>query len=59
LTSTYFLNELWKSSRKGKILVVIYLCIAGGVFFYFFPVLSALPIRNIDLDRYMWLHTWR
>jgi dolichyl-phosphate-mannose--protein O-mannosyl transferase len=59
LTSTYFLNELWKSSRRGKILVAVYFCIAGGVFFYFFPVLSALPIKNMDINRYMWLSTWR
>jgi dolichyl-phosphate-mannose--protein O-mannosyl transferase len=59
LTSAYFLNELWKSSGKGKILVVLYFCIAGGVFFYFYPVLAALPIGETEIDRYMWLGTWR
>lgn len=59
LTSTYFLNELWKSPGRGKILVVLYFFIAGGVFFYFYPVLSALPIKETEIDRYMWLGTWR
>jgi len=59
LTSTYFLNELWNSSRKGKILVLLYFCIAGGVFFYFYPVLAAWPIKEMEIDRYMWLGTWR
>ncbi|MGH7891978.1 MAG: hypothetical protein ACREN0_06890, partial [Thermodesulfobacteriota bacterium] len=59
LTSTYFLNELWNSSRKGKMLVLLYFCIAGGVFFYFYPVLAAWPIKGTEIDRYMWLGTWR
>jgi dolichyl-phosphate-mannose--protein O-mannosyl transferase len=59
LTSTYFLNELWNSSGKGKILVGLYLCIAGGVFFYFYPALAALPLKEMEIDRYMWLSTWR
>jgi dolichyl-phosphate-mannose--protein O-mannosyl transferase len=59
LTSVYFLNELWNSSRRGRILVILYICIAGGVFFYFYPVLSGWPIKETDIDRYMLLHTWR
>jgi dolichyl-phosphate-mannose-protein mannosyltransferase len=59
LVSTYFLNELWNYSKRGKILVIIYFCIAGSIFFYFYPVLAAVPIKELDINRYMWLSTWR
>lgn len=59
MTSAYFLNELWKGSGKGKVLVAIYICIAGGVFFYFYPILSGLPIKDTEIDRFMWLGSWR
>ena len=59
LVITYFLNELWNYSKRGKVLVIIYFCIAGGMFFYFYPVLAAVPMRELDIDRYMWLSTWR
>ena len=35
LISAYFLDALWSKSNKGKLLVIIYLSIAGGVFLYF------------------------
>jgi dolichyl-phosphate-mannose--protein O-mannosyl transferase len=59
LTSVYFLNELWNSSRKGRIIVVLYICIAGGVFLYFYPIIAGWPIKDTEIDRFMWLHTWR
>lgn len=59
MTSVYFLNELWNGSRKGKIFVVLYICIAGGVFFYFYPILAALPIKDTEINRFMWLRSWR
>jgi dolichyl-phosphate-mannose--protein O-mannosyl transferase len=59
MTSVYFLNELWNGSRKGKIFVVLYICIAGGVFFYFYPILAALPIKDTEINRFMWLSSWR
>jgi dolichyl-phosphate-mannose-protein mannosyltransferase len=59
LVSTYFLNELWCYSRRGKILVILYFCIAGSIFFYFYPVLAAVPMKELDINNYMWLSTWR
>ena len=59
MTTVYFLNGLWNGSGKGKILVVIYILIAGGVFFYFYPILAGLPIKDAEMDRFMWLGSWR
>ncbi len=59
LATTYFLTELWNSSGKGKIFVIVYFCIAAGMFFYYYPILAALPIGESDIDRYLWLSSWR
>lgn len=58
IVSAYFLNGLWNSSRKGRILVAGYLILAAGVFFYFYPILTALPIGETEIDRFMWLKSW-
>ncbi|MFI5322159.1 MAG: phospholipid carrier-dependent glycosyltransferase [Thermodesulfobacteriota bacterium] len=59
LVSTYFLNNLWRYSKRGKLLVIFYFCVAASVFFYFYPVLAAVPMKESDINRYMWLSTWR
>lgn len=56
LISAYFLDALWSKSNKGKLLVIIYLSIAGGVFLYFYPIIAAVPINSADVGRYIW---WR
>lgn len=56
---SYFLWKLWEDSRKGRIIAVVYLLLAAGVFFYFYPVLSAVPIDESEINRFMWLSTWR
>ena len=56
---SYFLWKLWEDSRKGRIITIAYLLLAAGVFFYFYPVLSAVPINEPEINRFMWLSTWR
>ena len=59
IISAYFLDSLWNRSRYGKIIVTLYLIIAAGVFFYFYPINSALPIEPGSIDKYYWLDSWR
>ncbi|MEQ9618257.1 MAG: phospholipid carrier-dependent glycosyltransferase [Deltaproteobacteria bacterium] len=59
LISSYFLNSLWSRSKKGKLLVIIYFFLAAGVFIYFYPVVAAVPVKDAELTRFMWLKTWR
>jgi len=59
IISAYFLNSLWSRSKYGKILVVMYFLIAASVFYYFFPINSAIPIAPGEIEKYYWLDTWR
>ena len=59
LISAYYLNALWTKSKYGIAVVVIYMVIAIGVFFYFYPILTALPIAPNEIDGYIWLQSWR
>jgi dolichyl-phosphate-mannose--protein O-mannosyl transferase len=59
IISAYFLDSIWRKSKYGKLLVVIYMMIAVGVFFYFYPILSAVPIAPQSIDSYFWLQSWR
>lgn len=55
----YFLNSLWDRSKYGKLAVVLYIMIAAGVFYYFYPILSAMPIIPGSAEQYYWLNSWR
>jgi len=59
IISAYFLDSLWRKSKYGVIIVLIYMLIAVGVFFYFYPILSAVPIAPESIDSYILLQTWR
>lgn len=60
IISAYFLNRLWGlKSKYGKMLVILYLLVAAGVFFYFYPVTAAVPLEVYKHGRYMWLESWR
>ena len=59
IISAYYLNSLWRKSQFGKFIVVIYLLIAAGVFFYFYPILAAVPIAPESFNSYIWLQSWR
>ncbi len=59
IISAYYLDSLWRKSQYGKFIVIIYMLIAVGVFFYFYPILSAVPIAPESYDSYIWLQSWR
>lgn len=59
LISAYFLDLLWKRSRYGKTLVIVYLITACAVFFFFYPILAAVPVSNDSLKWFFWLKGWR
>lgn len=56
---SYFLNSIWKKSKYGKLIVVIYLLIAIGVFVYFYPMIAAVPVSPNSVNHYFWLQSWR
>ncbi len=59
IISAYFLNSFWNRSRYGKSIVVIYILIAAGVFYYFYPILSGAPLAPGTIDSYYWMESWR
>ncbi|HXG31215.1 MAG TPA: phospholipid carrier-dependent glycosyltransferase [Thermodesulfobacteriota bacterium] len=58
LIIAYFLDSFWKS-RYGRVLVVVYLVIASGMFVYFYPILAAVPMAGDSFSRFLWLRGWR
>jgi len=59
IISAYFLDSIWNKSKYGKIIVVMYIMTAIGVFIYFYPIIAAVPISPDSVDRYFWLKSWR
>lgn len=59
LIIAYFLDLLWEKSRVGQFIVILYLVIAACTFFYFYPILAAVPISEGSHDRFFWLKGWR
>lgn len=60
IISAYFLDRLWNINTKlGKILVILYLLVAAGVFFYFYPITAAVNMESHKHGQYMWLESWR
>ncbi len=59
IVSAYFLDLLWNKSKYGKFVVIAYLLMAAGVFYYFYPILSGFPIEPDSVNRYFWLQSWR
>ena len=58
--SAYFLNRLWNMNTKyGKALVILYLIVAAGVFFYFYPIVAAVNMESYQHEQYMWFESWR
>lgn len=56
----YFLDRLWNlKSKYGKILVILYLLVAAGMFFYFYPITAAVHMQGYKHGQYMWLESWR
>lgn len=53
----YLLKQIY--STKFKIFSAVILVLIIIVFLYFFPISTALPIKIEDIDKFMWLRTWR
>jgi dolichyl-phosphate-mannose--protein O-mannosyl transferase len=43
-------------SRRGALWAGV--AVAAGVFAYFFPILSGMPLGRSDFARWMWFRTW-
>ncbi|MEM7009327.1 MAG: phospholipid carrier-dependent glycosyltransferase [Thermodesulfobacteriota bacterium] len=59
IISSYFLNIVWNRSKLGKIAVAVYILIAAGTFYYFYPVVSGAPLAPGAVDSYLWFSSWR
>lgn len=59
IITAYFLNSIWNKSKYGKIIVLMYIMIAIGVFIYFYPIVSAVPMSPDSADGYFWIQSWR
>lgn len=59
LIIAYYLNFIWERFLRGRYLVLLYLLIVAGTFFYFYPILAAVPIPDDSLGRYFWISGWR
>ncbi len=59
LIISYFLNLIWERFPYGKEIVILYLVIAAGMFFYFYPITAAIPIPDDSLGRFFWIKGWR
>ena len=59
LISAYFLDSIWNKSKYGKLIVVMYIMIAIGIFIYFYPIVSGAPISPGSIDGYYWIQSWR
>lgn len=53
----YSLKDMYKSRLKYLSYVILFIFIA--VFFYFYPISSGFPIKIEDIDKYMWIKSWR
>ncbi len=59
IIAAYFLNQLWERWRYGKICVIVYFFVAICFFFYFYPILAAIPISRDAAAHRFWLSGWR
>lgn len=53
----YFLKDIYGTKLKYISFVLLALMILA--FFYFYPITTGYPIPIADIDKYMWLKTWR
>jgi len=57
LAIAYCLCQLW-SRPRARWVVPVYLLLAIGLFWYFYPILSALPITERSFQSRMWFRGW-
>lgn len=51
-------RKLWGKGRCGKILVCLYLVLVLGMFLYWYPLLTGLPIPVKYFQQHMWFRSW-
>jgi dolichyl-phosphate-mannose-protein mannosyltransferase len=54
------LNELWRKGGVAPWLSGLSLVVAGAMFLWFYPIISAAKLQNKQsYAEWMWLHSWR
>jgi len=57
LCLAYFLDQLWKQEDWQPV-AATYLVVTGGLFVFFYPLLSALPIPEVFYRAHIWFSSW-
>ena len=52
------LTKWWEANRLGKTVVLFYGILVVGLFIYWYPLLTAMPISKEFLYQHMWLKSW-
>lgn len=50
--------QLWAKGKVGKFLVCAYLALVLGMFIYWYPLLTGLPISDKYYQHHMWFRSW-
>ncbi len=54
----WILDQIWTSGKNGKILVGIYLLLIVGLFIYWYPLYTAIPITKEIFESHLWFKSW-
>jgi dolichyl-phosphate-mannose--protein O-mannosyl transferase len=57
LILAFWLGKIWER-KWGKLVVILFLLVAGGLFIYFYPIYSVYPISYHHFQQRMWLRSW-
>ncbi len=52
------LEKLWSKGKWGRVTVIAYLILVVGMFAYWYPLLSGLPISNAAFKQHLWFKSW-
>ena len=52
------LSRLWAWGKPGRVIVVLYLILVAGMFVYWYPLLTALPVSGKFFQHHMWFKKW-
>jgi dolichyl-phosphate-mannose--protein O-mannosyl transferase len=51
-------RQVWSWGRAGKILSIVYLLSVAGLFVYWYPLLTGLPIPEQYYRHHLWFRSW-
>jgi dolichyl-phosphate-mannose--protein O-mannosyl transferase len=51
-------GRIWRTGKTGKILVSAYMLLVLGLFIYWYPLLTGLPISQGYYDNHIWTRAW-